>query len=75
MMSLGRENMWECIHGPPDSKNLQKTCFFHEKSSKIIDFSWFSLSELVQRSRHAYRGCILVIISLHQCITKIFKRV
>ena len=56
MMSLGQEIVWECLPGPPDSKNLQKPCFFHDKSSQIIDFSWFSLSELVQCSRHAYRG-------------------
>ena len=70
MMSLGQEIVWECLPGPPDSKNLQKPCFFHEKSSKIIDFSWFSLSELTQRSRHAYRGgrwrpaCFLNLLTL-----------
>ena len=30
--------------------------FLHAKPMKNIAFSWFSLSELVQRSRHAYRG-------------------
>ena len=47
--------MWEWLHSPPDSKNLQKTWFFHENLMEIIAFSWFSLSELTQRSRHAYR--------------------
>ena len=55
-MSLGLENMWECLHDPPDSKNLPKSLFFHDKSSKIIDFSRFSSSELTWRSRHAYHG-------------------
>ena len=45
-MSLGQASVSECLPDPPDSKNLQKPCFFHEKTSKIIDFSWFSLSEL-----------------------------
>ena len=38
-----------------------QTMIFHQKTSKIIDFSWFSFSELpygtVNRSsRHAYHG-------------------
>ena len=60
-MFLGQESKYNGKFCPPDSKNLPKPCFFHEKTSKIIDFSWFSLSELTQRSRHAYRGSNLVI--------------
>ena len=56
MMSLGQENVSECLHDSPDSKNLKKNMFFHAKPMKNIAFSWFSLSELTQRSRHAYRG-------------------
>ena len=59
-MFLGQESKYNGKFRSADSKNLQKPCFVHEKPSKIIDFSWFSLSELTQRSRHAYRGCILV---------------
>ena len=53
-MSLSQENMSEWSHSPPDSINLHFFMFFHAKPMKNIAFSWFSLSELVQRSRHAY---------------------
>ena len=56
MMSLGQENVSEWTHSPSDSINHPKTWFFHAKPMKNIVFSWFSLSELTQRSRHAYRG-------------------
>ena len=55
-MSVSQENMSECLHDRSDSNNLQKSSLFHDKPMKNIAFSWFSLSELVQRSRHAYRG-------------------
>ena len=54
-MSLSQENMSDWSHSPPDSINLHFFMFFHAKPMKNIAFSWFSLSELVQRSRHAYR--------------------
>ena len=54
-MFLGQESKYNGKFRPADSKNLPKSSFFHQKSMKIIGFSWFSLSELVQRSPHAYR--------------------
>ena len=45
-MFLGQESKYNGKFRAPDSKNLLKPWFFHQKSSKIIDFSWFSLSEL-----------------------------
>ena len=46
MMFLGQQSKYNGKFRAADSKNLPKPCFFHHKSSKIIDFSWFSLSEL-----------------------------
>ena len=45
-MLLGQQSKYNGKIRPPDSKNLPKPWIFHQKSSKIIDFSWFSLSEL-----------------------------
>ena len=45
-MFLGQDSKYNGKFRPADSKNLPKPWFFHQKSSKIIDFSWFSLSEL-----------------------------
>ena len=45
-MFLGQENKYNGKFRAADSKNLPKPWYFHQKSSKIIDFSWFSLSEL-----------------------------
>ena len=46
-MFLGQESKYNGKFRAADSKNLPKPWFFfHQKSSKIIDFSWFSLSEL-----------------------------
>ena len=46
MMFLDQESKYNGKFGAVDSKNLPKPYFFHEKPSKTIDFSWFSLSEL-----------------------------
>ena len=48
-MFLGQESKYSGKFCPPDSKNLQNPWYFNEKSSKIIDFPWFSLSELPYR--------------------------
>ena len=45
-MFLGQGSKYNGKFRAADSKTLPKPWFFHQKSSKTIDFSWFSLSEL-----------------------------
>ena len=46
IMFLGQGSKYNGKLRPTDPNNLQKPCFFHDKSRQIIAFSWFSLSEL-----------------------------
>ena len=46
IMFLGRGSKYNGKFRAADSKNLHKPLFFHHKTSKIIGFTWFSLSEL-----------------------------
>ena len=55
-MSLCSGSMRGEFYGLLDSKNLQKSWFFIEKSMKPIEKSMKSLPKLSISSRHAYRG-------------------
>ena len=62
IMFLGQGSKYNGKFRVADSKILPKPWFFHQKSSKTIDFSWFSLSELPY-SKSQQPTCLLQVQS------------
>ena len=65
MMSLGQGSMWECLHDPADSNNLQKSSLFHDKQIKIMAFhgflcqNLFSAADMLTAGQFAPFGSVL----------------
>ena len=58
MTSLGQGSVWECSHGPPDSKNLQKPCFFMKNEAKSLIFHGFPCQNLFSAADMLTAGCV-----------------